>query len=249
VLTWIWGIFNSTYIALLALIPGVNLIMAFVLGAKGNEWAWRNRRWESVERFRRVQRNWAVAGLIVAVVALAGVASIVAVSFGSSGVTTGPTATAPVPSGFVVHTTPEGFSLAIPATWRETVSNSPSPHVKFVATSPTVIGGLRSTVVVVEEDVSPLMSVKRYFDANLRTLQRRGGGTQFEQHDITLPAGRAVELTYLDRTSSGVTYRVTDFFLVHDGGGWVLSFVSSPEGATSESGTFDAVARTFRFLR
>jgi hypothetical protein len=64
-LNWIWGLGNNTFVALLALIPFVNVIMVFVLGAKGNEWAWRNKRWESIEHFKRVQRNWAVAGVIV----------------------------------------------------------------------------------------------------------------------------------------------------------------------------------------
>ncbi|BAV45927.1 hypothetical protein MesoLj113a_40100 [Mesorhizobium sp. 113-1-2] len=41
-LNWIWGIGNSTFIALLALIPVVNLIMIFVLGARGSRWAWQN---------------------------------------------------------------------------------------------------------------------------------------------------------------------------------------------------------------
>src|SRR5579883_2805594 len=36
--------------------------MSFVLGAKGSEWAWRNKRWRDVAHFRRVQRNWAIAG-------------------------------------------------------------------------------------------------------------------------------------------------------------------------------------------
>jgi len=64
-LTWIWGIGNSTYIALLALIPFVNFVMIFVLGAKGSAWAWQNKRWESVEHFKSTQRKWAIAGLIV----------------------------------------------------------------------------------------------------------------------------------------------------------------------------------------
>jgi hypothetical protein len=64
-LNWIWGIGNQTYIALLALVPLVNLVMVFVLGAKGSAWAWRNGRWDSVEHFKRVQRNWAIAGAIV----------------------------------------------------------------------------------------------------------------------------------------------------------------------------------------
>jgi len=62
-MSWIWGIGNKTYIALLALIPVVGLVMIFVLGAKGNEWAWRNKRWPSVEEFKRVQKTWAWVGL------------------------------------------------------------------------------------------------------------------------------------------------------------------------------------------
>jgi hypothetical protein len=64
-LTWIWGIGNQVWIALLALIPIVGLVMMFVLGAKGNEWAWEKGRWDSVEAFHRTQRKWAIAGLIV----------------------------------------------------------------------------------------------------------------------------------------------------------------------------------------
>ena len=57
-LNWIWGLGNSTYIALLMFIPLVNFVMPFVLGAKGNVWAWRNREWPSVEAFKREQRTW-----------------------------------------------------------------------------------------------------------------------------------------------------------------------------------------------
>jgi cytochrome oxidase complex assembly protein 1 len=64
-LNWIWGIGNQTYIALLALIPGFGFIWMFVLGAKGSAWAWRNGRWDSVEHFKRVQRKWAIWGLII----------------------------------------------------------------------------------------------------------------------------------------------------------------------------------------
>jgi hypothetical protein len=62
-LNWIWGIGNNTYVALLTLVPPLFLIMPFVLGAKGNRWAWRNGRWDNVAHFRRVQRNWAIAGV------------------------------------------------------------------------------------------------------------------------------------------------------------------------------------------
>lgn len=64
-LNWIWGIGNNTLIALLMFVPVVNIGMVFVLGAKGSTWAWRNKRWDSVEQFRTVQRSWAKWGLIV----------------------------------------------------------------------------------------------------------------------------------------------------------------------------------------
>jgi RNA polymerase subunit RPABC4/transcription elongation factor Spt4 len=62
-LHWIWGVGNKTYIMLLALIPYVGLIMAIVGGAKGSEWAWRNKRWDSIEHFQRVQKKWAMWGI------------------------------------------------------------------------------------------------------------------------------------------------------------------------------------------
>ncbi len=62
-MNFIWGIGNKTYIALLTLIPVVGIVMIFILGAKGNEWAWRNKQWPSVEEFKRVQKIWAWVGL------------------------------------------------------------------------------------------------------------------------------------------------------------------------------------------
>ncbi|AAZ26769.1 cytochrome c oxidase assembly factor Coa1 family protein [Colwellia psychrerythraea] len=64
-LNWIWGIGNSTYIAFLMFVPLVNIVMLFMLGAKGNEWAWRNRTWRDIEHFKQTQRKWRNAGLIL----------------------------------------------------------------------------------------------------------------------------------------------------------------------------------------
>jgi hypothetical protein len=61
----LWGLFNKTYIALFSVIPVVGIPMAFVLGFKGNEWAWQNKRWISIEQFQRVQKRWAIAGIIL----------------------------------------------------------------------------------------------------------------------------------------------------------------------------------------
>ncbi|MFC2045709.1 ribonuclease G [Chloroflexota bacterium] len=69
-LSWIWGIGNSTWIAFLSFIPVFNFIWAFFLGAKGNKWAWQNKKWESVEHFQRVQKKWAFWGLIIFIICL-----------------------------------------------------------------------------------------------------------------------------------------------------------------------------------
>ena len=63
-LNWIWGIGNSTYIALLMFVPLVNIVMLFVLGANGNKWAWQNRTWRDVEHFKQTQKKWSIAGAL-----------------------------------------------------------------------------------------------------------------------------------------------------------------------------------------
>ncbi|WP_299022661.1 cytochrome c oxidase assembly factor Coa1 family protein [uncultured Photobacterium sp.] len=63
VFNWVWGIGNNTYRALFAFIPIVNIFMMILLGLKGNEWAWKHKKWESVEHFKEVQRKWSKAAL------------------------------------------------------------------------------------------------------------------------------------------------------------------------------------------
>ena len=65
-LTWIWGISNEVWLALIALIPIpiIGLAVAIVLGVKGNEWAWRSKKWDSIEHFRRTQRIWLIWGIV-----------------------------------------------------------------------------------------------------------------------------------------------------------------------------------------
>jgi hypothetical protein len=52
---------------MLTLIPFFGLIMPFVLLVRGNEWAWKNKEWQSVEQFKIVQRQWARWGRRIAV--------------------------------------------------------------------------------------------------------------------------------------------------------------------------------------
>ncbi|HEY9653467.1 MAG TPA: serine/threonine-protein kinase [Coleofasciculaceae cyanobacterium] len=53
-------------------------IMAFILGFKGNEWAWKSRRWKSIKEFKHHQRVWAVVGFFIVVVPLVLLSVIVA---------------------------------------------------------------------------------------------------------------------------------------------------------------------------
>lgn len=77
-LNWIWGLGNNTPIALLMFVPGVNLVLWFVLGLRGNRWAWQNKTWRSVEDFQRIQRVWTVFGALLWAMTLA----VVVVAFG-----------------------------------------------------------------------------------------------------------------------------------------------------------------------
>jgi len=80
-LNWIWAIGNQTWIGLIALIPYVGFIMAIVLGFKGREWAWKAKKWESVEEFNRVQKKWSFWGVvIVATIFCIGILAAIAIA-------------------------------------------------------------------------------------------------------------------------------------------------------------------------
>ena len=75
---WIWAIGNRTWIGLLAFLPYIGIIMIFTLGFKGREWAWRNKRWQSVEHFQRVQRKWSLWSLIFVGIGVLGIVAAIA---------------------------------------------------------------------------------------------------------------------------------------------------------------------------
>lgn len=62
---WIWAIGNKTWIGLLALVPYIGLIMNIILGVHGKEWAWKNKHWDNVEHFKRVQKNWVIWWFVI----------------------------------------------------------------------------------------------------------------------------------------------------------------------------------------
>lgn len=62
VFSWLWGIPNRSFLTLFTLVPYVGLVWNFVCGAKGKEWAWQNKKWNSIEEFNNVQKVWDIAG-------------------------------------------------------------------------------------------------------------------------------------------------------------------------------------------
>jgi hypothetical protein len=70
-LNWVWALGNNTLIGLLTLVPFFGLVMPIVLGVKGSAWAWRNGRWDSIAHFKRVQRLWAIWGVVIWVAGIA----------------------------------------------------------------------------------------------------------------------------------------------------------------------------------
>lgn len=72
----LWGIGNKTYLSLLVLIPVFNLVWVFVLGVKGNEWAWKNGEYTDVATFKAVQATWNRAGLFMFIVMLLSFATV-----------------------------------------------------------------------------------------------------------------------------------------------------------------------------
>jgi|GEM_PF-4626364 len=68
----IWGICHRCWIAWLVFIPILGpLVVPFILGFKGNDWAWNNKSWESAAEFNRVQKKWAKVGLILVIIKIA----------------------------------------------------------------------------------------------------------------------------------------------------------------------------------
>jgi len=64
---WLWPLTNHVWIGLSSWVPSASwvMIVAIALGGKGNEWAWKSRRWQSIEQFKMHQRRWTIAGIFI----------------------------------------------------------------------------------------------------------------------------------------------------------------------------------------
>ena len=62
-MTWIWAIVNNAGMLWILIGCFCSADPNIFLLIKGNELAWQNKRWDSVEAFKAHQRKWAIAGL------------------------------------------------------------------------------------------------------------------------------------------------------------------------------------------
>jgi len=67
-LDWKWGIGNSVWVSFVALV--LPLIWHIYLGVKGNELAWQNRKFESVQQFKDTQAVWSKWGWIIFIISV-----------------------------------------------------------------------------------------------------------------------------------------------------------------------------------
>jgi len=63
----LWSLTNHVWLGLLAWVPIVGFWMAIALGIKGNEWAWKSRKWQSIDQFLAHQKRWASAGIVLGI--------------------------------------------------------------------------------------------------------------------------------------------------------------------------------------
>ena len=65
----IWGLCHKKYFTLwftpLLFVPVVNLFVSLWFGIKGNEWAYDENEWSSVEEFNNHQKKWAIAYIVL----------------------------------------------------------------------------------------------------------------------------------------------------------------------------------------
>ena len=94
-MNWIWAIAHNYWLGLLCFVPCVGFFMQFYMLFKGNEIAWQNRRWESVEQFKEVQKKWMIWGIALTVAGVV-IYGILFMIMAAAGVTS-PSATAPRP--------------------------------------------------------------------------------------------------------------------------------------------------------
>lgn len=181
------------------------LVISIWAGTKGNEWAWRYRHWDSVERFLRVQRRWAWAAVAFTVLLVVLIAAGGGSVPGSSDEPEDAVPPATDPVQFAYSNPSEGFFLRYPSNW--TKEEPKGTIVALRAPADGFFDNNAEGIVVVAQDVGPHMSLDGFESLFLKALKR--DLTDFTDVDLlssertTLGGHLAYEDHFTGRFSSG----------------------------------------------
>jgi serine/threonine-protein kinase len=64
----LWIVLWVTYTTVPVAGVAAVVLGSLLIGYRGNEWAWRARKWQSGEQFRRVQQGWLLWAVVVAII-------------------------------------------------------------------------------------------------------------------------------------------------------------------------------------
>jgi hypothetical protein len=171
-----------------------------------------------------------------------------------------------IPHGFTVRTVEKpALSIALPASWLsfgdrshtsaqrvtgenerlrvelETLAQRSSP-IKLVGVDPA--GGPRVTtnMNVLQTQVPADLTFEQMAKIEATQIRRASGIEEIRQEETSVPAGRALHLTYHPRASSVVQ----QYFVRHDNFLYVLTYTSRTVDAARYARVFDQSAHTFQ---
>lgn len=235
---WNWGAFllpglwclnNQVWIGLIAWASAFTagfawLIMGGILGAKGNEWAWKSRSWRSLEAFKANQRSWAIAGvstwggLFGLIVLLAFIGS--QIDEGVEG-----------PGGLSGAATPES-----PASPEPFVAPQASPFLPPPPSAPTSSASLTNVwVCTLPEPESICDADRSQFPAKAPSILVSG------DLDLSVPLGTSIDITWTYLGSDGTSPEQIDTISVTKTDAsidYVWTRLPAPESGTWPTGNY-----------
>ena len=219
--TFIWGAFNGAFhktfwfVLLVSCISVFNvfigsvlmIVLAIIFGIKGNQWAWKSKEWDDIETFQTIQKNWALAFVIVYAVLIlicALVGFVLFPIFADSFTKTASAQARLISNGYVQHIVKAG-EINDSSTGKDVAS-----YISTVvsASGADVAQYNLNTIVVTSDDSSGnkrsvIYSFNKNGKCNLE--QKNCSIDQFEPYGDTL---KPVSRTYFDNTGKIKTVRV-----------------------------------------
>lgn len=171
-----------------------------------------------------------------------------------------------VPEGFTIRTVERpSFSIALPAAWRsfgdrshtdasevagknqrlrtelETLARSDSP-IKLVAFEPGAGRHFYTNMNALQTQVPSKLTFDDMAKTEVTQISRASGVENIRQSKTSVPAGRALHLTYRPRANAVVQ----QYFVRHGDLLYVLTYTTRPADAARYAPIFDNSARTFQ---